>query len=723
MKKKLVVLIAIVLVSVLLMQTAAFAAPPGYVFPNNWSRNALIFAVENGILKGDANQNLHPSDSMTRAEMATVLSRLLLLQDRADLSRFSDVKQGAWYIDDMSKAVAAGIFQGTDATHLAPNAPITREQTMVVLCRAFGMRSVHTDSYLYFYDCNSISGFARTAIGTFRELGLVNGSGDRTVRPKNQISRAEVAQFLYNMFDVITDSADALPGSGRVLYRGEALPDGYSLDGTLFLTESASHQEVSGLSVSGYLIAAQNADLKLTDCDLGSVLLGKENASLFISGSIGNLLISGTNAFAHADASNLYVQGAAGARVEGSYCTALVNNSELSLSGSVELLHAAGSGSITLDGRIQECSLTSSEMAISGGSIDDLTSYVSSPHVDSAIFQTNSRAANGLSNTRLTVTWPATLTHRTETAAIAASIADKDALSRLCTLTWYSGRQVLHTQELLLSGGNLTESLTQIYDLTKPLLNLCDKVVLRCGDNVLEKTGKITFSTYWQDYTNARTTVRTANVPVRVDYNCRIYRYRDLTGVIHYANAGDTLYNEYNPLTGELQVSIPSTGQVGWVNWDNVSINYNAVVSDGSHAYSKGTAEGFVDAMGYPTGNGYLLWISKYTQRVYVFKGYRGDWTLVKTFLCCSGSNRTPTPRGVYETEYQLSHWYFDDYYVYNPVVFHGGHAFHSITYNYDGTVQDGTLGKPRSHGCIRMAYNDCCYIADLPLGATVVVY
>lgn len=54
-----------------------------------------------------------------------------------------------------------------------------------------------------------------------------------------------------------------------------------------------------------------------------------------------------------------------------------------------------------------------------------------------------------------------------------------------------------------------------------------------------------------------------------------------------------------------------------------------------------------------------------------------------------------------------------------------GNYLFHSILYNQDTfTVQDGTMGRPVSHGCIRLWIENAKYIYDnVPRGSTVLVY
>lgn len=51
---------------------------------------------------------------------------------------FVDVSAGSWYYDAVAKVYAAGLMKGTDATHFNPNGTVTRAQLAVVLSKMIG---------------------------------------------------------------------------------------------------------------------------------------------------------------------------------------------------------------------------------------------------------------------------------------------------------------------------------------------------------------------------------------------------------------------------------------------------------------------------------------------------------------------------------------------------------------------------------------------------------
>lgn len=148
-----------------------------------------------------------------------------------------------------------------------------------------------------------------------------------------------------------------------------------------------------------------------------------------------------------------------------------------------------------------------------------------------------------------------------------------------------------------------------------------------------------------------------------------------------------------------------------------------------NHDYSKEIKTAWVNLKGYSSKTQYLVWVNLTYQRVNIFTGSQGNWTLVRTCLCGSGKASTPTIRGVFTTSYKQTAWDYGSYYCGPIVRFNGssGYAFHSrLEYwpmNSD-RYYDARIGFPVSHGCLRMYNDDIWYMYNnIPNGTTVVVY
>ena len=63
--------------------------------------------------------------------------------------------------------------------------------------------------------------------------------------------------------------------------------------------------------------------------------------------------------------------------------------------------------------------------------------------------------------------------------------------------------------------------------------------------------------------------------------------------------------------------------------------------------YANGLKESYINGKGYSSKTKYLVWVSRQNQKVYVFSGSKQNWKLIKTFICGTGKDSTPTPTGV----------------------------------------------------------------------------
>ena len=136
-KKFLSILLALVLVLGLLPTAGAATvstSPTLSDMPDNWATEALESAMANGLLVGDGGR-IMPYSPLTRAQMATIISRAFGAADEGDISAYTDVKSTDWLASSMAKAYKMGVMQG-DTGKMDPNSRITREQVFSVLARA-----------------------------------------------------------------------------------------------------------------------------------------------------------------------------------------------------------------------------------------------------------------------------------------------------------------------------------------------------------------------------------------------------------------------------------------------------------------------------------------------------------------------------------------------------------------------------------------------------------
>lgn len=238
--------------------------------PNDWSTVALQSAVDNGLLSGDGNL-LKPRDTLTRAQMATVMTRAFGAKNTKDLSEFSDIPENAWYRDAMAKAYYMNIFRGDGAGHMNPEKPVTREEAFTVLARALNLdATLYEKALSRFDDTSSVSDWAKASVSAMVENGYVNGSNG-LLNPKGSITRAEFAQVMYNLISLYVDSADDLEKLSFV-------------KGNVVLRTNVG--EIKALTFPKDLIIADGVEgeLKLESVNVSSRLVVRSESKLSYSG-------------------------------------------------------------------------------------------------------------------------------------------------------------------------------------------------------------------------------------------------------------------------------------------------------------------------------------------------------------------------------------------------------------------------------------------------------
>ncbi|TCW53260.1 S-layer family protein [Bacillus thuringiensis] len=88
----------------------------------------VLAVTELGIFTGDENGNFRPKATLTRAEMAQVLTRAFGLQVQQGTAKFKDVPKGHWAENAINAVGSNGISVGDGKGNFAPNMKVTREQ-------------------------------------------------------------------------------------------------------------------------------------------------------------------------------------------------------------------------------------------------------------------------------------------------------------------------------------------------------------------------------------------------------------------------------------------------------------------------------------------------------------------------------------------------------------------------------------------------------------------
>ncbi len=239
-KKILALALALVMVCSLCLTPALAAADaPSKTFPdaeNNWAESSINRWGAAGVVTGDTEGNFNPGKYLSRAELATVLVRLLGLSETAPADTFSDVSANAWYADAVLKNAAAKIMLGDGKGKAMPEQNVTREQAITMIGRALGAKGGSEADLAKFSDAAQVANWSEPFAAAFTAMGILNGVEDGSrVAPQLPIDRASamalldkaIASYITTPGDYTVNAENKfvvvnVPGGGNVTVRGTA---------------------------------------------------------------------------------------------------------------------------------------------------------------------------------------------------------------------------------------------------------------------------------------------------------------------------------------------------------------------------------------------------------------------------------------------------------------------------------------------------------------------
>lgn len=196
MKKRIVTMMLAVLLALVYLALPALATVYEY-FPDVPDdapyADAVNMLAEMGIVKGDENGNFNPNNTITRAEFATMMCRLLGVEDAAlaiTKSSFNDVPADHWACGYVTKAVELGLVNGYGNGNFGPSDTLTYEQAVKVLVCAWGYEAEATEKGGW------PKGYAQIA----DEIGITKGT---QIMGAESVNRSVVAALFYNAISIV----------------------------------------------------------------------------------------------------------------------------------------------------------------------------------------------------------------------------------------------------------------------------------------------------------------------------------------------------------------------------------------------------------------------------------------------------------------------------------------------------------------------------------------
>lgn len=167
---------------------------------SHWARQEIEALADKYIIQGVNNKVFEPNRSITRAEFTALMIRMFGLSvTDIERSSFIDVSNTSWYAPYIASATEAGLINGYTGSKFKPDQTISREEMAVIISRGFalaGYDTSSTTSVASFADGEQIQNWAKSAVGLLNQYEIVKGNPDGSFQPKGLATRAESAAML-----------------------------------------------------------------------------------------------------------------------------------------------------------------------------------------------------------------------------------------------------------------------------------------------------------------------------------------------------------------------------------------------------------------------------------------------------------------------------------------------------------------------------------------------
>lgn len=171
---------------------------------SHWAYDAISVLYEKDIMVGDGAGNVHPDAYILRQEFTVMTVKLFDLPSKESEISFSDVNVTDWYNSAVETAAAHGLIYGYEDGSFGIGKVVLRQDAAVIIYRTLkglGLIEEDVDSS-NFRDEYAIDEYAKVAVCTLQDLGILSGDEHSKFNPKKQITRSETAAMYKKVLEM-----------------------------------------------------------------------------------------------------------------------------------------------------------------------------------------------------------------------------------------------------------------------------------------------------------------------------------------------------------------------------------------------------------------------------------------------------------------------------------------------------------------------------------------
>ncbi|MDM8534785.1 S-layer homology domain-containing protein [Clostridiaceae bacterium HSG29] len=168
-------------------------------FENHWAKKEIENFIENEFIKLE-NNNFRPDEYITRGEFVHLINNVFTFTNPSNLE-FIDVLPSDEYYEDVLIARNQGYILGYLDNTFKPNKTISRQEAAKIFSNIMVLDNVSSNLLLNYNDVSSFPDWSKEFLSSVVENGYFSGYPDGTLRPYDNIKRAEAIKMIDNIIE------------------------------------------------------------------------------------------------------------------------------------------------------------------------------------------------------------------------------------------------------------------------------------------------------------------------------------------------------------------------------------------------------------------------------------------------------------------------------------------------------------------------------------------
>jgi len=168
-------------------------------------QESIKILAAKGIIEGTSEKEFSPEDTISRAEVAALLLRVLSKVDPNADGGFADVKKSDWFYGTAGSAKAYGMIIGFEDNTFRGKVTIAKDQILTIASRVLQKEMKYivpedTSEWLKFKDASSIADWAEKDIALTTMANIITRTADNTIHADENMTRGDAALIIMRLF-------------------------------------------------------------------------------------------------------------------------------------------------------------------------------------------------------------------------------------------------------------------------------------------------------------------------------------------------------------------------------------------------------------------------------------------------------------------------------------------------------------------------------------------